>query len=464
MKKLYLSLRGLWMVWVLVTVSVAVPARAADTLNWNTNRNVVTADIKSTGLLRVLEGVASVTGWKVFLEPETIHTVSAKFKNLPPGEALHLLLGDVNFALIPNSGESTKLYVFHTSQQNATMLVHPVKPGEEAAKARRIPNELLVTLKPGAKIDELARLLGAKVIGHIPNSNAYRLQFDSEDAANAARSQLAASPDVTSVNDNYVIDRPPDARGAASASGAPPQLQLKPPPDNGRIIVGMIDTAFQTLGNNLDSFMLKPISVAGQAQPSPDDPTHATAMAETILRGLAEETKGSTSVQILPVDVYGPNATTSTFDVANGVVQAVNGGATVLNLSLGSDSDSPFLRDLIQTVIKKGITVFAAAGNQPVTTPFYPAAYSDIGVIAVTATDGGQLAPYANRGSFVNVAAPGTSVIFFNGQEYYAEGTSSATALVTGRYSGYKDANHVSASQAQSFIISTMGIKTGSGH
>src|SRR6266436_1213058 len=194
------------------TLASAAPLRAADTLNWNTNRDLVTADIKSTGLLRVLESVASVTGWKVFLEPETIHTVSAKFKNLPPGEALHLLLGDVNFALIPESGQATKLYVFHTSQQNATMLVHPVKPGEEAAKARRIPNELLVTLKPGAKIDELARLLGAKVIGHIPNSNAYRLQFDSEDAANAARSQPTASPDVTSVNDNYVIDRPPDAR------------------------------------------------------------------------------------------------------------------------------------------------------------------------------------------------------------------------------------------------------------
>src|SRR5258708_523618 len=342
-------------------LALVAPLRAADNLNWNTNRNLVTADIKSTGLLRVLESVASVTGWKVFLEPETIHTVSAKFKNLPPGEALHLLLGDVNFALIPESGQATRLYVFHTSQQNATMLVHPVKPGEETGKARRIPNELLVTLKPGAKIDQLARLLGAKVVGHIPNSNAYRLQFDSEDAADAARAQLAASPDVTSVNDNYVLDLPSDPRGMPSAAGGLPSLQLKPPPDSGRVIVGLIDTAVQPLSNNLDSFMLKQLSVAGQAQPNADDPTHGTAVAETLLRSLQEATKGSTSVQILPVDVYGPNSTTSTFDVANGVVQAVNGGATVLNLSLGSDADSPFLRDLLQTIIKKGITVIAAA-------------------------------------------------------------------------------------------------------
>src|SRR5260370_41705334 len=99
-----LALAGLCVAFML---AFAAPLRAADTLNWNTNRDLVTADIKSTGLLRVLESVASVTRWKVFLEPETIHTVSAKFKNLPPGEALHLLLGDVNFALIPNSGAAT---------------------------------------------------------------------------------------------------------------------------------------------------------------------------------------------------------------------------------------------------------------------------------------------------------------------------------------------------------------------
>src|SRR5258708_30987630 len=92
-------------------LALVAPLLSAPTLNWNTNRDLVTADIKSTGLLHVLEGVASGTGWRVFLEPETIHTVSAKFKNLPPGESLHLLLRDVNVALIPEAGRATRLYV-----------------------------------------------------------------------------------------------------------------------------------------------------------------------------------------------------------------------------------------------------------------------------------------------------------------------------------------------------------------
>ncbi len=180
-------------------------------------------------------------------------------------------------------------------------------------------------------------------------------------------------------------------------------------------------------------------------------------------------TKGSTSVQILPVDVYGPNASTSTFDVASGITQAINGGANVLNLSLGSEGDSPFLRDLIKDAIAKKIAFFAAAGNEPVTTPFYPAAYSDLGLFAVTATTGTfpptgapqspSLASYANRGTFINLAAPGTSFISFNGQQWYAVGTSSATAVASGMAAGYMDSTHSPVDKMQSFINSTFGVK-----
>src|SRR5436189_5021588 len=60
------------------------PANAADTLRWGTNS--VSADIRSTDLMAVLEKIAGVTGWHVFVEPETLHTVSAKFNNVTTGE------------------------------------------------------------------------------------------------------------------------------------------------------------------------------------------------------------------------------------------------------------------------------------------------------------------------------------------------------------------------------------------
>jgi len=444
--------------WLALGLFNVFPALAADSLNWQTNQNRVSADIKSGKLLPLLEQIASVTGWHVFVEPDTTRSVSAKFSNLTPGEALHLLLGDLSFALVPETNGSSKLFVFRTVMKNATQPVRLVSGAESGRKGKLIPNELIVRLKPGAKIDDLARALGAKVIGRIDSLKAYRLQFQDQAAADTAREQLTANPDVASVDSNYSIDRPPAPAGAQSSNlPPPPQLQLKPPPSDGRIIVGLVDTAMQPLGNGLDSFLLKQISVAGDAQLDPNSPAHGPSMAETILRSLAAMTKGSSSVQILPVDVYGPSASTSTFDVANGIAQAVNGGANPINLSLGSDGDSPFLHSVIQDANSKGIVFIGAAGNQPVSTPFYPAAYPE--VMAVTAIDQGQIASYANRGSFVSLGAPGTSVIYFNNQPYYVTGTSASAAFISGIAAGYMESTHNGVSQMQAFLRSNFGVK-----
>jgi hypothetical protein len=175
--------------------------RASDTFNWNTNRNRVSADIKSEDLPDLLEKVATATGWRVFLEPETTRAVSAKFNNLEPGDALHLLLGDVNFALVPGTNATARLFVFRSSREHATLAIEPSKL-KARAESKPIPNELIVRLKPGAKIDDLAKLLGEKVVGRIDSLNAYRLQFDDASATTAARDQLANNPDVASVDSN----------------------------------------------------------------------------------------------------------------------------------------------------------------------------------------------------------------------------------------------------------------------
>ncbi len=444
---------------LLLLATVAL-ADGAESFNWNTNQNRVSADVKSSNLLGLLQQVAAATRWQVFVEPDALHDISAKFENLPPGEALHLLLGDLNYALVPGAKGGAKLFVFRTARQNATQLVRPVK-SVESAQGKPIPNELIVRLKPGAKIDDLARALGAKVIGRIDNLNAYRLQFEDAAAAGAARDQLASNADVVAVDSNYTVPPPMNPMSVPS-SAAGIQLQLKPPPDNGKIIVGLIDTAVQPLGNGLDQFVMKQLSVVGDSQVSDGTPTHGTAMAETILSSLQDITQGSTSVQILPVNVYastsqGGEPSTTTFDVANGVIAAVNGGAKVINLSLGSPSDSAFLHTVIQDVTKLNIPIFAAAGNQPVTTPFYPAAYPE--VQAVTAIDQGQLAPYASRGSFVSLGAPGTSIIAFGSQAFGVQGTSVSSAFTSGMAAGYMDLHGNNPAQALTFLDNNFGVK-----
>ena len=423
----------------------------AGELSWNTNSGLVSADYSSAKLLPVLERVAISTGWHVYLEPNALsHQVSAKFKNLPPGEALRLLLGDLNFALVPNSGKQPRLYVFRTAQQNATQLIQPEEAKVKSEVSKKIGNELIVRLKPGTKIEDIAKLVGAKVTGRIDELNAYRLEFEDDAAADSARELLADNSDVASVEDNYVVDRPDAPIPSALTGGGLPNLTLKPPANSGKIVIGLVDTAVQSLGSGLDKFLLETRSLAGEAQLNPNEPTHGTSMAENILKALESATKGSTSVQILPVDVYGNNSSTSTFDVARGITEAINAGANPINLSLGSSADSQILRDLVAEAYKKGILFFAAKGNEPVQTPVYPAAYNE--VIAVTAVDQGQVASYANRANIPAVGAPGTAVVYLNGRAYLVTGTSVSTAFVSGLSAGHMESNNKTAIQTGEYI------------
>jgi thermitase len=427
----------------------ATAVLASDTLNWRADQNRVSADIKAGELYSLLGQIASASGWQIYVEPDLTHRVSAKFQNLPPGEALHHLLGDVNFALVPRTNANPRLYVFRTSMQKATQFVPPSKPADKTAKV--IPNELIVRLKPGAKIDELARALGAKVIGRIDGLNAYRLQFDNQTAADTARVALTQNPDVASVESNYSIDRPENPQ-VVEANPPGLRMQLNPPPANGRVTIGLLDTAVQPLGNDLDQFLLKQLSVAGQAQLDPNSPTHGTAMAETMLRTLQTLGNGSSSIQILPVDVYGPNESTSTFDVALGIKAAVDAGANPISMSLGSPSDSQLLRDLINQGSSKGITFYAAKGNSPDTSPQYPA--GDKGVTAVTALDNnGQVASWANRAPIPAVGALGSVLVPYDGQAYMVQGTSPATAIVSATASRFMEKGPMSAVDANAQIL-----------
>jgi hypothetical protein len=152
-------------------------------------------------------------------------------------------------------------------------------------------------------------------------------------------------------------------------------------------------------------------------------------MSATLLRGLASlaGAGAETPVRLLPVDVYGGQDSTTSFEMALGIQAAINQGAQIVNLSLGGADPNPFVHRLIQAGRERGVVFLAAAGNAPVTDPTYPAAYPE--VIAVTALNRrGEVAAYANRGDFVDVGAPGASVVVFQGQPYLVVGTSPATA------------------------------------
>ena len=423
------------------------PGRAANTTNslvWNAAADNVSADIHGEPLWPLLEDIAHQTGWHIFVEPTAARNVDVKFTGLSSGEALKKLLGDLNFAYVPQTNQASQLYVFLTSRENATRAVNVEAPKTAKAKQKHIPNELLLKVKPGTDIDALAKAIGAKVIGRDDKLGLYRLQFADADAADAALGQLKANSDVALVDYNYIYDPPVMPQSINGAPVGQVSLALNPPGNSGQVIVGLVDTSIQSLGTDLDKFILKSISIAGSADVGSTDPTHATSMAETILRAMAAQ-GGNTSAQILPVDIYGNSTTTTSWNLILGLQAAVNGGANVVNLSLGGTTDSPILDDFVNQVLAKGVIIFAATGNSGENFVDTPAA--NPGVIAVAATQGNQLAPYSNYGTGTAMAFPGMSIIYMGNQAYVVQGTSPATAYATGIAAGTKSGTSMTWSQ-----------------
>jgi hypothetical protein len=422
---------------------VPCPAHASDTnaLSWRVKQNKVDAEIQKWNLPRLLTKIASATGWKVYVEPGTTEDVSVKFRNLSQDEALRRLLGKLNYFRDQTNGVS-RLFVFQTVSTAATEMVKAEK------KNYRIPNELLVKLKRDStnSMDQLAKQLGAKIIGRDDKLGLYRLQFADGSTTDAALQSLASDPSVAAVDGNYSVDRP--APFQMTQTGQAPgglAFNLNPPVVNGPI-VGLVDTAVDAPAE-FDKYMLKPLSVVGAPQAPGDQPSHGTAMLETVLGSMAANPS-----MVLPVDIYGSGDSTTTFDVMEGIAAAVNAGANPINLSLGGTGNSQMLGSLIQEAEQKGIQFVAASGNTPGTENIYPAAYP--GVLAVTASSpNGQLAPYADDGKFVQAMEPGTSTVIWNGGEWVVQGTSPAAATMTGSITALENQFHITAAQAAARLI-----------
>ena len=129
--------------------------------------------------------------------------------------------------------------------------------------------------------------------------------------------------------------------------------------------------------------------------------------------------------------------------IANGIIWAADEGAKVISMSLGGSSGSQTLEDAVNYAwgkkpdgsdSGKRAVIVAAAGNDGTTAKSYPGAYEN--VIAVGATDHKDAkASYSNYGDWVDVAAPGSSILSttIDSAKYGKKsGTSMATPHVAG--------------------------------
>lgn len=146
---------------------------------------------------------------------------------------------------------------------------------------------------------------------------------------------------------------------------------------------------------------------------------------------------------IVPIFNDGPDdslAPASQLDLARAILQAVQGGAHVINISAGESSPSgtvhPILADAVRHCIAQGVLVIAAAGNEGCDCLYVPGGLPS--VLAVGAMDSqGEPLPFSNWGERYQVQgilAPGENILGASpdGKIVASSGTSFAASIVSG--------------------------------
>jgi subtilisin family serine protease len=156
------------------------------------------------------------------------------------------------------------------------------------------------------------------------------------------------------------------------------------------------------------------IVTLNEQEPAPLGGVHGTAVASLI--GAPADDVGM--VGIYPQALLqtwdaarGAGTVLQTSDIVAGVLAAANQGPGVINLSLGAERSALPIQQAIETAIRKGMLVVAAAGNDgDIGSPLsFPASLPH--VLTAAATDRqNQVTSFSSRSRFVDLAAPGDDI------------------------------------------------------
>ena len=217
--------------------------------------------------------------------------------------------------------------------------------------------------------------------------------------------------------------------------GLAPRELLPPPTDLSSLTlrIGIIDSSIDQRHSAFSNS-----SITTQRFVDNDSPpnAHGTAIASIIASNDPQALGLAPSAKIYAAEVFDHNEQQGEFASTVSLIKALSWLMTqdvsVINISLAGPSNR-LLETALTRVRERGVLAIAAAGNGgPMAQPMYPAAYPE--VVAVTATDDrGRAFRLANRGEYVDIAAPGVNIRHAQAGGGFAasSGTSYAVPFVT---------------------------------
>ncbi|NIK79874.1 subtilisin family serine protease [Paenibacillus castaneae] len=203
-----------------------------------------------------------------------------------------------------------------------------------------------------------------------------------------------------------------------------------------RVRVGVIDTGIDFSHPDLRQSVIRGINLLNRSMLPHDDNGHGTHIAGTI--AAANQLQGMIGVAprslIAPVKAFDHNGSAYVSDIILGIEWCIRNRIHIINMSFGMKNRSKALLGAVINAHNAGVIIVASSGNDGKRRAVdYPARYPQTISVGAT-TKLRRPAPFSNRGSYIDIYAPGDKIIsaWLRGKYNEMSGTSMATSHVSG--------------------------------
>ncbi|NNM30211.1 MAG: S8 family serine peptidase [Akkermansiaceae bacterium] len=320
-----------------------------------------------------------------------------------------------------------------------------------------IPNERLVRFKTDADYADFLRRLAAseaRLLGKLDQFRTVRVGFDDledlygllDDEGEFFGNFLVAIPDLPEVG----------AQAGALPFYTNTLAWLGFTGDNSNwgegVRVAILDTGLAE-----HSAFPNPIPQIDLLEDGAEVPLHGHGTAVTsLIAGNHSVSPGiAPRTEVISIRIGDETGSSNSFLLAEGITRAVDEGAQIINISMGSYGDSIIVQEAVDYARANGVLLVAAAGNEGLDIPAFPAAYE--GVISVGAVDAkGDHLDFSNAGDSLSLSAPGYSLnaAWLDEQFVLFTGTSASAPVVTAAIAATISEMGVSVPEAADLVLS----------
>ena len=306
-----------------------------------------------------------------------------------------------------------------------------------------IPEQLICQLLPGNDIENINSTYSTTTLVYLPSLDIYLLQTETGVDAAVLAVQISLEPSVIVCEPNYIFDTPEgvqssqpflDELGSGDYQAQTAALTLNIEQAQTASMGTGIRVAVIDVGINMTHPQLAPVTTSGfdfvsNDAVASDEPGGVASGHGTFVAGVINLVAPES--EIISYRVLDTTGRGNGFSVTEAVIQAVDNGCKVINLSMVMDVQHAALDLAIEYARNNDVMVIAAAGNDSIDTDKFP--FKDSYTLGVAAVDSNNvLADFSNYGGKVDVCAPGTQIYapFLDSSFAWWDGTSFAAPFV----------------------------------